>query len=372
MQFPIVAPYARTLGASGTLIGVVVAAYSGANLVGNLVAGAILDRWGRKWPLLVGLAATGLALLGYAFAETPHQLVAVRVLHGLTAAVLTPGAFAILGDSARAGQRAHVMGISGAFIAAAAVFGPLMAGVMRDKQGPEAVFLLSAALMLGAFVVFWSSFRKPVRLSGETMLQDSPAAGTAFWRLPRLLTSYLAALALTVGLGTLVTHLPVVLAERGESATRTGLTFAAFAVVAMIAMGSPLSRVSDRFGRLIPMMAGLASVSAGMLVLYVSGGFPGSVLGMGVFGLGFGVLFPAMTALAAESVQHHQRGKAFGVFYAVFSAGVVIGSMVSGLLTDRSSETTALPYLASAVFAIATVPATGMIWRLQTNKSADG
>ena len=370
MQFPVIAPYARTLGATGTMVGLVVAAYSGANLVGNLAAGEILDRWGRKRPILIGLIATALALLGYALSKTPQQLVVVRALHGLTAAVLTPGAFAILGDSASTGQRAHVMGISGAFIAIAAVIGPLISGLVRDKQGPEAVFLLSAAIMLGAFFVFWYSVRKWVRISGETLLPDDSTSKEAFWRLPRLITSYLAALALTVGLGTLVTHLPIVLTERGESATRTGLTFAAFAVVAMIAMASPLSRVSDRFGRLFPMMAGLALASTGMLVLWVSRGFLGSILGMGVFGLGFGVLFPAMTALAAESVQWHQRGKAFGVFYAVFSVGVVIGSMVSGLLTDRLSESTVLPYLISAVFALATVPAISTIWRLQKGQPA--
>lgn len=370
MQFPVIAPYARTLGATGTLVGVVVAAYSIANLVGNLAAGAILDRWGRKKPLLVGLLATALALLGYALSETPLQLVVVRALHGLTAAILTPGAFAILGDSARSGQRARVMGISGAFIAVAAMIGPLLAGIVRDKQGPETVFLLSATIMLGAFFVFWYSVRKLVRIPEEILRQDDATSKAAFWRLPRLVTSYLAALALTVGLGTLVTHLPIVLAERGESATRTGLTFTAFAVVAMIAMASPLSRVSDKFGRLMPMMAGLASVSTGMLVLWASRGFLGAMLGMGIFGLGFGVLFPAMTALAAESVQWYQRGKAFGVFFAVFSVGVVIGAMVSGLLTDRLSTSTVLPYLISAVIAMATIPAIGAIWRLQKGQPA--
>ena len=86
---------------------------------------------------------------------------------------------------------------------------------------------------------------------------------------------------------------------------------------------------------------------------------------MGIFGLGFGVLFPAITALAAESVHRDQRGKAFGVFYAIFSVGVVIGSMVSGLLTDRLNESTAWPYFVSAVFALATVPAIGITWCLQ-------
>ncbi len=365
MQFPIIAPYAQSLGATGTLVGIIVAAYSGTNLFGNLAAGAVLDKWGRRIPVLIGLAVTTLALLGYALSGTPQQLIFVRALHGLTAAVLTPGAFAVLGDFARTGQRAQMMGLSGAFIAAAAVIGPFIAGVVRDWRGPEVVFVLSAALMLVAFFIFLYSSRRWAPIRDEIPTRERSVSREAWCRLPRLITSYLAALALTICLGTLVAHLPVVLTEGGQSATRIGLTFTSFAVVAMIAMASPLNRLSDRFGRIIPMMAGLALASGGMVILWVSGGFAGAMAGMGVFGLGFGVLFPAMTALAAESVKREQRGKAFGVFYAVFSVGVVIGSVVSGLLADRLGGTTLLPYLISAAVTLATIPVTGTIWRWQ-------
>lgn len=365
MQFPVIAPYARNIGATGILVGVIVATYSGANLVGNLVAGVILDRWGRKVPLMVGLPATALALFGYALATTPQQLLVVRSLHGLTAAVLTPGGFAIIGDSTRAGQRGHAMGISGAFIAIAAVIGPLIAGVVRDKQGPEAVFILSASIILVAFVLFWYSLRKLAWVSEEALSQGHSISKVSSWRISKLATSYIGTLTLTIGLGTLVTHLPIILSGRGEPAMRIGLTFTSFAIFAMIAMASSLSRVSDRLGRLIPMIAGLVSISVGMFVLWLSRGFFGSILGMGIFGLGFGVLFPAITALAADSVQSHQRGRAFGVLYAVFSVGVVIGSMVSGLLTQRLGELTLLPYLFSGVVALATILAISIIWRLQ-------
>ncbi len=51
IQFPIVAPYAGSLGAAPALVGIIVAAYSATNLIGNLIAGLILDRWGRKGPV---------------------------------------------------------------------------------------------------------------------------------------------------------------------------------------------------------------------------------------------------------------------------------------------------------------------------------
>ena len=139
MQFPVIAPYAQNLGATGILVGIIVAAYSGTNFFGNLAAGAVLDKWGRKIPVLIGLAVTTLALLGYALSGTPQQLIFVRALHGLTAAVLAPGAFAVHGDFARNEQRAQTMGLSGSFIAVAAVIGPLV-------EVPVLIALVNAAL----------------------------------------------------------------------------------------------------------------------------------------------------------------------------------------------------------------------------------
>jgi MFS family permease len=360
MLFPVIAVYGQSLGATGAMVGIIVAAYSATNLIGNLGAGAILDRWGRQRPLLVGLLATALALVGYTLAKTPLQLLAARAIHGLSAAVLNPGAFTILGDSVHPDQRARAMGLSGAFIAVAAVVGPPVAGALRDSKGAEAVFTLVAALLLCAFIVFWLISRKWTVAATKS---QAPSR-VAFWRRPHLICSYLAVLVLTVGLGTLVTHLPIVMAARSETAMRTGLTFTAFALAAMISMASPLNRISDRFGRLRPLMIGLGLTAVGMLTLWVLTNFLSSLLGMAVFGLGFGILFPAMATIVAEAVVWHQRGKAFGVFYAVFSLGVIIGSVASGFITEHLGDTSLLPFLVSAVAALAAIPAIGSLWSL--------
>src|SRR5688500_9977173 len=90
--FPIVTPYARQLDASAWVGGIVVAAYSMANLVGNLGAGFVLDRWGRKPTIVAGLLLSALAVGLHAVAQDASQLIALRAVHGLATAVLSPGA----------------------------------------------------------------------------------------------------------------------------------------------------------------------------------------------------------------------------------------------------------------------------------------
>lgn len=368
MQFPIIAPYARSLGAPGAMIGVIVAAYSATNLVGNLVAGAVLDRWGRRVPILVGLLSSAITLLGYIVAQSPGQLLVTRALHGLATSSLTPGAFAILGDSAPGDKRAQVMGVSGALIAIAAIIGPAVAGILGDRINPRAVFLLSSLLMLMAFGGFWRMFKEQRRRNIMTLSSETPFAGSLWLiiRRRRLLVAYATTLALTVGLGTLVAHLPVVLSVRGESAVGRGIAFSVFAIVAMVTMASPMNRVSDRYGRFGPAAIGLGLCGAGMLVLSAFFEMYHALAGMSLFGAGFGILFPSTSSLVVEASQTDERGRAFGIFYAIFSLGVVGGSVASGVLAQHFGETTGSPFFVGAMVALVTIIVTRIRERITT------
>lgn len=49
-----------------------------------------------------------------------------------------------------------------------------------------------------------------------------------------------------------------------------------------------------------------------------------------LYGMGFSFLFPAMTALIIDHTNQVDRGKGFGLFYAFFSLGVVLGPLYIG------------------------------------------
>lgn len=354
MQFPVVSPYARDLGASTTMVGLIVAAYSATNLFGNLAAGVAVDRWGRSRPVLLGLVATAASLLLYTAADGPAMLLFARALHGVSASVLTPGAFAIIGDAAPPGARARAMGAGGALIALSAIVGPPLSGVVGDWLGYQAVFLGVAALMLltaAAVAALLRGNDRPAPTSAEPIV-PSVERVPPLWARPGMIVASVTAFALTVGLGALVTQLPLLISARGEPASRTGSLFSVFAVVAIVVMAGPLGQLSDRYGRNRPLALGLALVGVGLALLGRGGGLALFAVGMGVFGLGFGLLFPAATALVAETATPTERGAAFGLFYAVYSLGVVVGSVLTGVLDDLISDGTPIPFLISALPAL--------------------
>ena len=84
---------------------------------------------------------------------------------------------------------------------------------------------------------------------------------------------------------------------------------------------------------------------------------------MAVFGLGYGFVFPAAAALVTEATGAGRRGMAFGVFYAVYSFGVVVGSVGSGRLAEMQGNLEGVPFVVSAIIVLAVIP---VVWMFKS------
>lgn len=354
---PLIPTYARQLGAAESLVGVIVAAYSITNLPGNVVAGYFLDRFGRRLPITVGLIVTALALVGYALATSAEVLLAVRALHGFAAAVLTPGAFAMLGDSTETGNRARTMGRSAASIAVAAIVGPATAGILADRIGYEPVFLIAAGLMAATAVIYVLGSRSAGGIAAEPAGMESRAANpnpvTIPFRLSWLALASIAALSWTIGVGTFTTYVPLHVQELGETSRLSGYAFSMFALTALIMMAGAVGLRGDRYGRLSLISVGLPLFAAGLFVMAATQDIWAIFVGMSVIGLGFGLLLPTATALVADSSGPTRRGLAFGIFYGAYSLGVSIGAIVSGRIAENATGVTGVPYAVAGIIAAA-------------------
>ena len=242
--------------------------------------------------MLLGMAITVIAVFSYSLVQTPEQMMVARAVHGIGAAVLAPGAFSIIGDRTAADRWGRAMGITGALIAVAALIGPPAAGILREKWGADTVFYVDSAFIVITLIAFLIIARDDTRTAhtGDSdSLAPSPQDTS---KKPALWSAYAAAFTITVGIGALVTYLPLMLEEHGETAARSGYSFGIYALVAMLVMASPISRAGDRYGRFGPLMLGLVGIAIGLALLGVLEGYGGVVAGMAVFGLGYGLVFP--------------------------------------------------------------------------------
>jgi MFS transporter, DHA1 family, multidrug resistance protein len=342
IQLPIITPYALQLGASNILAGGIVAIYSLTNMIGNIIGGHWIDRFGRKRMLFIGMLAASIILLLYPYAQTGEQLFVIRFLHGLAGGVLIPAAFAYVGDQTSKRSRGKAMAITGACIGTAAIIGPAIGGIMAARSEVEYVFVMVAVLFFLTTLLLLKFVKESF---SET--ERSAVSLTHFMPLlkdPLLLQASLAAFALMISNGTLAFALPLKVADMGLDSETTGLLLSTFGIVALIVFLTPLNRMYDRFEPITLVVIGLCLIAAVHIMLNFTVNSTIGYLLMCVYGVGFAFVFPSMNKIVADASSKIDRGKAYGIFYAFFSLGAVAGSFISG----AAAEIIGLPFSSSA------------------------
>ncbi|MFB8118133.1 MFS transporter [Streptomyces sp. NPDC055962] len=164
----------RQLSASTTVLQWVTGVYSVVFGGLMLTLGALADRVGRRKIMLFGLVLLGVAGLATAFVTTAEQLIAVRVVMGVAAAMTTPGSLALafrLFDDERLRVRATTL-ISTVGLAGLAI-GPTVGGFVLAWAPWEVLLLVNVPVAALAFVCI----RRGIPADGGEELHRDPVDG---------------------------------------------------------------------------------------------------------------------------------------------------------------------------------------------------
>jgi EmrB/QacA subfamily drug resistance transporter len=137
----------RQTGATTTDLQWVVDAY---NLVFGalmLVAGSLSDRLGRKGMLLAGIGVFGASSLAGSFATSAGELITVRAVMGLGAAMMFPSTLSLLSNVfTERHERARAIGLWGACVGVGVALGPIAGGWLLGRFWWGSIFVFMAAL----------------------------------------------------------------------------------------------------------------------------------------------------------------------------------------------------------------------------------
>ena len=114
--------------------------------VGQLVTGALSDRWGRKWLIAGGMWLQALALALIAVADAFAAWAVAAVLLGAGTAMVYPTLLASIGDVAHPAWRARSIGIYRLWRDGGFAVGALLAGIVADVLGVRAAVWTVAGL----------------------------------------------------------------------------------------------------------------------------------------------------------------------------------------------------------------------------------
>lgn len=327
-QIPMISPYAASLGAGALMAGWIVGIYSLTNSIGNIAAGIVLDKFGRRLPLVIGLVWAGFGVFLYGVAKTPMGLLGARAFHGLGGSILVPAIFAIAADTSESGQTGRLMARIGAMIGVAAIVGPMVSGILRQVWGPHGVFLTVFIVMAVASLL---ALTLPETLSQrQQSTQKSASTPSLPLTAPGFLMINLAALGTGAGLGVLTYLMPLQLERQGFGAAQSSSVFTIFAIVAVMFMMT----VGRRGYRPTTFAIGFLAIAAAFAILALNPSFAVSAIGMGAFGTGFGLLYPTLNTQVAAMYGPESRGRAYGIFNFFYTLGIVVAPPVIGWMME--------------------------------------
>jgi MFS family permease len=119
-------------------------AYSLAFTACLLFAGALADRYGRRWAMLVGNGIFALASLACGMAWDGPTLLGARALQGIGAAFIVTGGFALIASVyVQARARTNAFALAGVMSGVAMAFGPTIGGLVSAWIGWRWIFLIN-------------------------------------------------------------------------------------------------------------------------------------------------------------------------------------------------------------------------------------
>jgi DHA1 family tetracycline resistance protein-like MFS transporter len=360
---PLLPFYAEMYGATPFVVGLLVAVYAAAQLIGGPVLGRLSDRYGRRPILLVSLAGTFVGFLLLALAEPlgkaiangvlvrvlPMEVTALqnaaiiavlfasRFLDGLTGGNITV-AQAYITDVTDEKNRAKGLGMVGAAFGLGFILGPAAGGFL--SQWGFAVPALAAA-GLALFNMISVFLWLPESLTPERRAQLMGQARPSFsfrslWAaLTRPRVGPLLHIRFFFGLASATFQTIFALwgqARLGLDAQATGYVLAYVGVLVVLVQGVFMGRITARFGETQLILWGSVLMAVSLAAWAVVPNLALLLIVLIPLSLATGVLNTVLSSALTKAVYPEEVGGTLGLATSAESLSRVIAPVVAGVL----------------------------------------
>ncbi|MGH7618190.1 MAG: MFS transporter [Gemmatimonadaceae bacterium] len=381
MIIPLMPFYAKAFGANGFVVGLLVSSFAVAQLLSAPMWGRFSDRYGRRPALMVGLFASAIAYVVFAYADSLWLLFLSRLVQGSgggTVSVIQ----AYVADAVKPEERAKGLGWLSAATNAGVALGPVL-GSQATHFGKHAPGLAAAVLCIMNIGFAWrflvesrdmvearATKHKPGR-SRDAVLRVITHSGEPA---PRLIWIYAIGIGAFQGMNAI---LALFLALRFAVTSDTiGYFYTYIGVISVLTRALLLGWAVDRYGEARLSRLGQVLLAAGLAAMpfmhlmsdpaafaeRLGGILPVSAvavlpylplaLAVALLPLGTAFTFPCVTALLSRVIPSNERGLYMGVQQTFGGTARVVFPIVAGWAFDRFPE---LPFLLSAALVAGTI-----------------
>lgn len=324
MLLPELPGYLQSMGGED-YIGLIVGLFTLNAFFSRLVSSRMADEKGRLKVIFIGTAVSAVCGFAYLAATTVWAFLLVRFLHGMSTGFRPTGTTALLSDMVHISRRGEAMGYLGVAGNVGMALGPVVGSFVRVHAGYDALFITSGCFGIVAFILS-TRLRETLPNPAAVELNDfnvfsGKRVDFVSW------PAAVALLPIAFAFGVFLTVSPDFVGNLGY--TYRG-SFNTTIVVSSIAARVIAGRVSDRYGRITPLIVGMVLLSMGMAVIgSAETAFMASVGGV-LYGLSIGINMPTVFAWTVDFARVGKTALALGTMLMALEIGIGLGAIVSG------------------------------------------
>ena len=334
--------YAATMGAGDVGAGLATAALMLATVAAELGAPRLIARFGYRLAFAVGVLLLGAPALALPASTSMAAILAVCFVRGLGFAIVVVVGSALVAMLVPHERRGEGLGLFGVVVGIPAVVAlPLGVG-LAGQVGFAPVFVAGAVAALAALAVVPG-------LPGRAPRTEQHVGILAGLRSPALVRPSIVMGATAMAAGAVVTFLPLAVTQAsGSLAVWALLVQAAASTVTRWWAG----RYGDRHGPSGLLIPGLLAAALGMLAMFLIDSPTMVILGMVLFGAGFGICQNASLALMFSRVSASGFGTVSALWNLAYDAGLGVGAAGFGAIAAQTSYPIAFALTAALMLAV--------------------
>lgn len=353
LVIPIMPTYMNELHINGSMVGLLVAAFSLSQLICSPIAGRLSDTWGRKKMIVSGMVIFAVSEGLFGIASDPTLLFAARMLGGIGAAFIMPAVMAYTADITSEKERGKGMGYINAAITTGFIIGPGIGGYIAEFGIRVPFYAAGIAAAIAAVITL---LVLPESLTAEK--RKATIAETSLTKQPNMFLqlihsyreSYFLSLVIvfvmSFGLANYETVFGLFVDHKfGFTPKDIAFIITFGSIAGAVVQISAFGWIVNTFGekKVISWCLVFASVFV-LLTLFVNQYWMIVVVTFIVF-LSIDILRPAISTQLSK-IADNQQGYVAGLNSAYSSLGNIAGPIVAGLLFDINIG---FPYMAAAI-----------------------
>jgi len=305
--------------------GLIISLFTLTAAISRPFSGKLTDKWGRVPVMAIGSSVCVICGFLYPVLSSVSGFLLLRLVHGFSTGFKPTATSAYVADIIPQERWGEALGMHGLCFSIGGAIGPAFGSLIVNAFGMNAMFYASSFLAFMSIIIVFNM--------KETLAAKEKLNRSMFYigrkdiidrgALPAGIITFFSYTAY----GLILTLIPDWSEHLGTQ--NKGVFFTAFtAASVLVRFGA--GKLSDRHGRTNVIFVGLIITSIALFVISEGKDVVMLLVGAAIYGMGTGILSPAISAWTIDLSRPEHRGKAVATMYISMELGIGLGALLGG------------------------------------------